>query len=102
APPEDGPMADRILARLAGRVWIDAADFELARVEARLQRPLRFWGGLVGSLDELDFDLTRVRLADGTWVNATLGSHAAGRKAVVPFRARMAVEQEDFRPLREP
>jgi hypothetical protein len=100
--PESQELADRVLGLLHGRIWIDAEDFELVNVEAQLSREFSFWGGVVGSLDRLDFALRRQRLPDGTWVNLLLASEASGRKVFSRFSGRMRVEQEDFQPLLAP
>lgn len=96
---ESKEIADKVLGLLGGRIWIDAEEFELVKVEARLSREFSFWGGVIGSLERLDFDLRRQRLADGTWVNLLLDSRATGRKLLSRFDGRMRIEQEEFRPL---
>ncbi len=101
-PRDEGSIADRILVRLTGRIWIDVEEFELVSVDARLVRPLPVLGSLAGSLDDLGFRLARRRLPDGIWVNTVLGSHASGRKVVVPFRVRMTVEEDGFRRVPSP
>lgn len=89
-------IADRALGRLAGRVWIDAEESELVRLECSLISPLNLFGGVVGTVDRLDLLIWRQRLPGGTWVNRSIHSRLEGRKLVSRFRARMRVEQEDF------
>ncbi len=96
---ENKEIADKVLGLLNGRIWIDAEEFELVKLEARLSREFTFWGGVIASLDKLDFDLRRQRLDDGTWVNLLLDSRATGRKVLSRFDGRMRVEQEGFRRL---
>jgi hypothetical protein len=93
-------IADRVLSLLAGHIWIDAEEFELVKLDARLTRDFSFWGGVVGSLDRLELDLSRQRLADGAWVNLRLNSRIGGRKLLRRFDGRFRVEQENFRPLK--
>lgn len=94
--PDGDSVADRALGRLAGRVWIDAQESELVRIECSLVSPLGVLGGVVGSLERMDLALWRHRLPGGTWVNRSLRSSLEGRKMFSRFRARMRVEQEDF------
>jgi hypothetical protein len=92
-------IADRVLGRLGGELWIDSTEFELVKVDAKLTRSFDVWGGVVATLERLDFAILRQRLADGTWVNVALNSEVAGRKVFAAFRSRFSVQQEDFRPL---
>ena len=91
-------IADRVLGLLTGHLWIDAEESELVKVDAHLSREFSFWGGVVGSLDRLDLELGRQRLADGTWVNSRLNTRVSGRKVFSRFHGRFEVEQQDFRP----
>jgi hypothetical protein len=94
-----GETADRFLARLHGRLWVDVEEAELVKVESHLKSPLTVLGGLAASLTRIDFVILRERLASGVWTNRRLQSYAEGRKVFSSFRMRMEVEQEDFREL---
>ena len=55
---------------MAGRVWVDEADAETARLEVGLVQPVFLgWFGLLGSLTQCDLSLERQRMPDGVWVN---------------------------------
>src|SRR5437867_6505001 len=64
-------MADRLLNQLAGTVWIDEQEFEIARAEISSQCKVTLGGimELLGSLKKFSFALERIRLADGVWFN---------------------------------
>jgi hypothetical protein len=94
----DSATADRVLGRLRGRVWVDAEDFEAARIEADLTGNLNI-GGFIAVLDDMGFIVQRRRLPDGIWVTVLLDSHAKGRKLFNRFHGRMRVEQANFQPL---
>lgn len=96
-----GKDVDRILSLLHGHLWIDAEQYELVKVEARLRSALKLLGGIAGSLNRLDFAIIRRPVCDGHWANVLLTSQAEGRKLFSAFRARVLVEQDEFqvRPL---
>ncbi len=96
---DSGEVADRLLARLHGRMWIDAEEFELVKVESHLKSPLSVLGGLAASLTRIDLLIVRERLSPGVWTNRKLLTYAEGRKLLSSLRMRMQVDQEDFREL---
>jgi outer membrane lipoprotein-sorting protein len=60
---------EAIVSKLAGVVWIDPADKQIMRLEARLVEGYKVAGGLVASLrsgSAMTFEQTR--LADGVWL----------------------------------
>jgi hypothetical protein len=62
---------DRVLNRLAGTIWVDEADADVARVSLRLMEPVSLgWFGILGALSRCELSLDRHRLPDGVWVNA--------------------------------
>ena len=94
--------SDRALDLLVGRIWIDAEESELVKVDARLKEPLSILGGIVATVDRLDFTIERRRQPDGFWFNTALGSYAEGRKLFSGFRVRSRIEQDGFHRLPEP
>jgi hypothetical protein len=95
-------IQDRALNLLAGRIWVDADEFELAGVDARLVDRLEVLAGIVGDLERLDFTLDRCRLEDGFWFNRTLKLRLDGRKLMSRFRVHSVIEQRDFKRLPQP
>jgi len=73
------PM-DKLLNNLAGQVWIDEQDYEVARVEAKLIKEVGFGWGLLGNLRRFDFHMEQVRLDDGTWMMSHFQMYLDGRK----------------------
>ena len=92
-------IQDRALNLLAGRIWVDAEEFELVGVDARLTDRLEVLAGLAGDLERLDFTLERCRLPDGFWFNRSLKLRLDGRKLMSHFRVNSIMEQRDFRRL---
>ncbi|MEN9675380.1 MAG: hypothetical protein RIS76_1276 [Verrucomicrobiota bacterium] len=93
-----GGIADRILARMEGRLWVDAVDLEPVRIESSLREPVSI-GGFLAVLDDFRMEVVRRRLPSGVWVDERVDSAVGGRKLIHRFRGRMEVVQEDFTPL---
>jgi hypothetical protein len=93
---EPDTIADRVVNSLVGELWVDAEEAELVRVEARLRAPLTVFGGVVASIQTMDFSLFRHRLAAGLWANRSFGSRLEGRKLFAALRVRVRVEQTEF------
>ncbi len=94
--------ADRALNRLTGRLWIDAEEFELVKLDAHLEQPLSLVGGIVATVERMEFDLERERHADGFWFNTHFSSLAIGRKLFTGFHVRTRIDQDHFRVLPTP
>jgi hypothetical protein len=92
-----GKDVDRILGLLHGQIWIDAEEYEMVKVEARLRSALRLLGGIAGALNRLEFAIVRRPIEPGHWANVLLTTRAEGRKLLSSFRARVQVDQEAFR-----
>jgi hypothetical protein len=90
-------LTDRFLNQIAGKVWIDAADFEIARAELHLQSEVALWGGLVGTLRDCNYTLERIRLEDGSWFNHSSHGYFEGRKLFEPMSIRTSSESDHFR-----
>lgn len=97
ARPPEKSIEDRVLDRLAGRVWVDEADAEIARVRVGLTGDLSLgWFGMVGALRQCDVEIERQRLPDGTWVAKSFAVTLGGRKVLAPMRFRSVEEAYNF------
>jgi hypothetical protein len=84
-----GTVQDRVLNRMAGRLWIDEADADTARVEASLVEPISLgWFGFLGSLSRCDLSLERRRMPDGVWTNTKQALLIHCRKLTATMRFR--------------
>jgi hypothetical protein len=92
-------LTDRFLNQLAGTVWIDAQEFEIARAEIHLQGEVSLWGGMVGTLTQCSYTLSRVRQPDGAWFNSFSHGYFEGRKLLEPMLIRTRSESTDFQRL---
>lgn len=60
---------EKFFGKMAGAIWVDAADKQVARVEARLVEPYKIAGGLLASLKEGgSFVLEHDRINDEIWL----------------------------------
>ncbi|MDB6018615.1 MAG: hypothetical protein JWR19_3104 [Pedosphaera sp.] len=89
-------LTDRFANRMAGTVWIDVEDFELAKAEIHLQGEVALWGGIVGTLKRCNYTLMRTRLPDGTWFNSFSHGVFEGRKLLEPMLVKTMSESSNF------
>jgi hypothetical protein len=75
-------LGDRALNALAGRVLVDASDFQVVSVEARLVRPVRVAGGLAANVKEAAISYRGGRLPQGVWFPCVVDLHVKGKTAV--------------------
>src|SRR5262245_4468197 len=92
-------IEDKICNRLAGLLWVDSEDAEIARLEVHLTGDLSLgWMGMLGSLKECYLTAQRQKMPEGTWVNTKHVLQIVGRKLVSTMRYRSVEESSDFRP----
>jgi hypothetical protein len=65
-------VEERVIARLEGRLWIDALEYEVAKVDLALTEPVRIGWGVLGAVDAFKLSIGRNRLADGGWINSAV------------------------------
>jgi len=58
---------DYIVNRIAGKVWMDQEDYEIARADMRLTESAQVLWGLVASLRGFSAAFEQTRLPDGFW-----------------------------------
>jgi hypothetical protein len=98
-PLPENTMADRVINQCAGTAWIDMTDFELAKLDVKLTRDIRFWGGLAGALTRMEFHFEKMRLSDGTWLPKQFNGEFVGRKLFDRLHVRLNGTSQD---LQEP
>jgi len=92
-------LTDRFLNHMAGKVWIDAEDFELVRADIHLQSEITLWGGVLGKLRRCEFGFTRARQPDGVWVELSSNGLFEGRKLLESMAIKTTSESMDFKPM---
>jgi hypothetical protein len=101
-PRADAPnrnMADRIVNKISGGLWVDEAEAEIARLDLRMDEPVKFWGGILGQLDGFEWTLLRKRSRFGAWFNESSKGMVQIRKLFTSTRFKISEESSDFRRL---
>ena len=96
-PAAKGPE-DKFLNRLAGTIYVDEEEWEVAGVNAELQDEVKFGLGLAANFKKLIFESRRRRLAPGIWIDSTSHSDIEGRKLFGRFRIRSTAHSSDVKP----
>jgi hypothetical protein len=93
----DKKIADKVLKRLAGTLWIDEEESEIAQLKLGLTADLSLgWFGMIGSLKTFDLTLERARLPDGVWVDKKQTLVLGGRKVFSRMHFRAVEESSNF------
>jgi hypothetical protein len=74
---------DHFINKAAGRVWVDEADYALARAELRLTRRVNVVGGLVGAVWKFTYSFDRERTPEGLWFARHVDWHLEGREVFI-------------------
>ena len=95
----EGKVQDRLLNRMAGTLWVDEAEADTARVEARLLEPVSLgFLGWMGSLSRCELSLDRQRMLDGVWINTRMTLLMHCRRLTTALRFRLTEESCGFKP----
>ena len=90
-------VADRVANKVAGKVWVDAEDWELARMKFWLTEEVTLIGGIVGVLRKFELLLERVRVEPNAWLPNVVDFDMAGRELLTNKRIHYREEAKDFR-----
>ena len=75
--------AERALFSLAGRALVDASDFQVAAVDARLTAPVKVAGGIGANVREATLSYRGTRLSGGAWFPCLVELRLKGKAALV-------------------
>lgn len=89
-------MVDRFFNHIAGTIWIDAQDYELARAEIHLTSEFKLWAGILADVKRCEFVIDETRLPDGTWLNKSVHGEFEARKFLVTSRIEISTEAMDI------
>lgn len=90
-------IADRVANKVAGKVWVDAEDWEVARLKVWLTEELTFIGGVAGVLRQFELLLDRARIEPAAWLPVAIDFQMAGRELLVNKRLHYREEAKDFK-----
>jgi hypothetical protein len=104
-PKPDAPaktMVDRVINKISGALWVDETEDEVALLNIRLMESMRFWGGILGQLDNFDLTMRRQRSPFGVWFNQGTSGFIQIRKLWSTSRFRFTEEAYNFAPGEPP
>jgi hypothetical protein len=88
-------MAEDIVTKLAGVVWIDPVDKTVIRLEAKLAQSYKVGGGLVASIRPGSaFAFEQTRMSDGVWLPRLVQVNFAAK--IFLFKGIEANETQEF------
>lgn len=95
-------LPDRVANKVAGKVWVDAEDWELARMKFWLTEDVQLIGGVVGVLRKFELLLERTRVEAGAWLPTTIDFDMAGRELLTNKRVHYHEEAKGFKRVAPP
>ena len=92
-------IVDRIFNQLSLKVWIDQEDYEVAKLEAKLQDDVAFLGGIGGAVKDIKITVDQARLSANQWVDQAVRAFFDARVLWKSYHFGMQSESEEFRLL---
>ena len=84
--------------KLAGTVWIDEADRQVARLEVHFFDNFRVGGGLLASVQKgTSMNVDQAPLGDGLWMQVGSEDHLAARVVIKNLRENVHIQDFDFK-----
>lgn len=96
--PEKG-LQDRVVNRVAGRIWLDERDFAVKKCALNLIESISILGGIIGEAQKFNYGFDRERTEDGLWYVRESSWHLEGREVVVHREADYHEERTEVRKL---
>ena len=91
-------MEQNAAKKLAGTVWIDEADRQVARLEVHFSDNFRIGGGLLASVQKgTSMNVDQAPLGDGLWMQVGSEDHLAARVVIKNLRENVHIQDFDFK-----
>jgi hypothetical protein len=92
-------LAENAARKIAGTVWIDETDREVARLEARFDETFRIGGGFLASIQKgTSLTFEQSRLGDELWMPAVSEIHLNARELLLRgVRRKIHIKDSGFR-----
>ena len=87
---------DRVLNKLAGKLWVDKAEYEPVKAEARLLERVTMWGGLIASISEFTLTFEQTKVDEGAWLPSRMSQYIKGRFFFNSIHQRSQQQASDF------
>jgi hypothetical protein len=92
---------DRIIQKISGVLWVDEDAREIARLEARVDEPVKFGAGILASLhpgSTLIFEQEKVN--EEVWMPSYMEVHVDARIVVLKFRENAVDRYSEYKKFR--
>jgi hypothetical protein len=93
---------DRLLNKVAGRLWIDTQDYEIARADLHLAENVSAWGGLLASVRKFFLRFEQTKVDSVAWRPSFADGYVDGRILVRSLHLKVRLENSDFRRVNPP
>lgn len=90
-------LSDRVANKVAGKAWVDAEEWELARLQFWLTDEVTLIGGVVGVLRKFGMTLERTRIEAEAWLPTLVDFEMGGRDLLTNKRMHYREEATDFK-----
>ncbi len=87
---------NRFMNQFDAKLWVDKDEFHIARIDAKLKKPVTFLGGLVGAVNAINISISEKRLASDAWVDEIVSANFDARMFWKTYRFRMKSESSNF------
>ena len=88
---------DRLLNKVAGKVWVDTQDYEIARLEIHLAGKATMWAGLIASVRKLEGEFEQLRTDEGAWLPLRIQGYLDARVLFTNYRLTQNDRWTNFR-----
>ena len=87
---------NRFMNQFDARVWVDKEEFHIARIDAKLKKPVTFLSGLAGAVNAINISISQKRLASDTWVDESVSTSFDARIFWKTYHFRMKSRSSHF------
>ena len=87
---------NRFMNQLNAKLWVDKEEFHVARINAKLKKPVTFLGGLAGAVNAINISVSQKRLANDTWVDESVSANFDARIFWKTYHFRMKSQSSHF------
>jgi hypothetical protein len=89
-------LEDRVVKKIAGKAWVDEEELEMAKLDLWLTEKVTLGFGLIGAMYQFQFNLDRIRLEEGSWLQKESDGVVEYRQLLSSKRIRWRERWSDF------
>jgi hypothetical protein len=89
-------LEDRVINKIVGKVWVDEDELEMAKLHLWLTDKVTLGFGLIGAMYQFQFNLDRIRMEDGSWLQQESDGVVEYRQLLNSKRVRWKERWTDF------